>query len=184
MSSSTSLDLFLTRSDRFAAVLGGVHDWDAPSPCEGWSVRDVVDHVVGTEREFVQRHDLPLDDLPPADDPASLWRAHLDAVVGAVSDELGREFDGYFGPTTIGATLSDFYGWDLAVHAWDIAVASGQPSPISDADVTELSAAADGWGDALYSEGVCGSPVDVPDDASPTDRLLGRLGRDPRWGSG
>ena len=44
-----------------------------------------------------------------------------------------------------------------------------------------LHATADGWGDALHSEGVCGPEVEVQDDASTTDRLLARLGRDPRW---
>ena len=30
-------------------VLEGVQpdQWDAPSPCEGWTVRDVVNHMVG-----------------------------------------------------------------------------------------------------------------------------------------
>ena len=36
----------------FAATVAAVeaHQWDVPSPCEGWSVFDVVDHVVAGER--------------------------------------------------------------------------------------------------------------------------------------
>ena len=38
-----------------------------------------------------------------------------------VTDGLPRrEYDGFFGRTTIGATLDNFYGFDLVVHGWDL----------------------------------------------------------------
>ena len=83
--------------------------------------------------------------------------------------------------TTIAATMADFYGWDLVVHGSDIARATGQRWTVGDEEAARLHATADGWGGALYSEGVCGPPVEVAEDASATDRLLARLGRDPRW---
>ncbi|MDF9715520.1 TIGR03086 family protein [Nocardioides sp. ChNu-153] len=185
------------QSARFAAVLDGVAAaggrWDAPTPCEGWTVRDVVAHVVDTEREFLERHDLA-GDLPavavPGDgagdgtgDPAAAWRTWSAAVLGVLTADgvAQRPFDGYFGPTTIGETLRDFYAWDLVVHGWDVARATGQDYPISDAEAREVGARADGWGDALYSPGVCAGPVAVGDDASEAERLLARLGRNPYW---
>lgn len=38
--------------EAFLDLLDGLdpQDWDRPSPCPGWAVRDVVAHVVGTER--------------------------------------------------------------------------------------------------------------------------------------
>ena len=77
--------------------------------------------------------------------------------------------------------MADFYGWDLVIHGSDIARATGQSWSISDDEAAAMHATADGWGDALYSEGVCSAAVNVPDDASATDRLLARLGRDPEW---
>lgn len=175
--------LFRRRADRFAAVLAGVGDsWDAPTPCPDWTVRQLVDHVIGTERDFLERHDLGVAE-PEGDDPAARFGDHL-AAVNRRLDEPGvaeRRFDGYFGPTTIGDTLADFYGWDLAVHAWDAARGSGQRLDWDDAEVARLGRAADGWGEALHSEGVCAEPLEVPDDASAQDRLLARLGRDPHW---
>ncbi|MCH1868426.1 maleylpyruvate isomerase family mycothiol-dependent enzyme [Nocardioides sp. CFH 31398] len=171
---------FRERADRFAAALdlaGG--RGDATTPCDGWTVADVVAHVVDTERDFLDRHGLPVP-APSGDDPGARWRAHADAVAAVLTEDVAaRPYDGYFGPTTIGATMADFYGWDLEVHAWDVAVAAGASYEIPDADT--LSRLADGWGPALHSEGICGPPVPVPDDASASDRLLGRLGRDPRW---
>ena len=104
-----------------------------------------------------------------------------------MAEVLGRdgvadtEYDGYFGRTTVAATMADFYGWDLVVHGSDIARATGQGWAVGDEEAARLHATADSWGDALYSEGVCREAVEVDDAASATDRLLARLGRDPHW---
>jgi uncharacterized protein (TIGR03086 family) len=175
---------FLDRADRFTTILGAADGaWDAATPCDGWTVRDVVDHVVASQREFLARQQLPLAPAPGTADPAAAWSAHLAAVseVLGAGDVAGREYDGYFGRTTVGATMADFYGWDLVIHGSDVARATGQPWTLSEAEAAALHATADGWGDALHSDGVCAPPVDVPLDASATDRLLARLGRDPGW---
>ena len=186
------LSLFQQRADRFTQVVDAVDvsgdDWDAPSPCDGWSARDVVGHVLQTQRDFLEQHGLGTQDPdagshPDLADPASAWRAHR-ALVTSVLEADGvaaREYDGYFGRTTIAATVADFYGWDLVVHGSDVARATGQEWSVSDAEADELHATADGWGESLHSEGVCATPVEVGDDASATDRLLARLGRDPGW---
>ena len=102
--------------------------------------------------------------------------------VECVADGVAEhEYDGYFGRTTIAATMADFYGWDLVVHGSDVARATGQDWSVSEEEAASLHATANGWGHALHSEGVCADPVPVPDDASTTDRLLARLGRDPGW---
>lgn len=194
---------YAERAARLAEILDGVGERaDAPTPCDGWTVRDVVQHLVDTEREFVERHGLA---LPAAgadgagaggssggvsggssgDALAAAWRAHAAVVVEVLDDAvLATSYDGFFGPTTIGETLRDFYTWDIAVHAWDVARATGQEYELDEADAHAHDATADGWGDALYSEGICGGPVAVPGDASAWEKLLGRLGRDPGWSAG
>lgn len=91
--------------------------WSNPSPCEGWTARDVVSHVIETQRELFAGHDVDLGDQPDiATEPAAAWS---DAAIA---------YDGYFGPTTLGATLEQFYIWDMYVHRWDrqgIAKATG-----------------------------------------------------------
>jgi len=143
----------------------------------------VAARAIDTERDFLTRHDLPVADSPGLDDPPAAWRAHVATVTSAFADPQvpSREFDGYFGRTTLGATLDDFYGWDLVIHGWDVARATGQDWSLSDEEARAMHATADGWGDALYSEGVCAPPVPVPDSAPASERLLGRLGRDPQW---
>lgn len=175
---------FTERADAFAAILDRARPrWNTPTPCAGWTVRDVVTHVIDTERDFLAQHDLaPAAPLGPGD-PGEAWRSHA----AAVAEVLGREgvgeveYDGYFGRTTIAATLADFYGWDLVVHGSDVARATGQDWSVSDEEAAWVHTTADGWGEALHSEGVCGPAIAVADDASASDRLLARLGRDPAW---
>lgn len=175
---------FTERATSYAAILdNAAPQWDAPTPCEGWTVRDVVRHTIETERDFLTRQDLDPGPAPDLAEPAAAWRTHAAATAEILArDEVAtREYDGYFGRTTIAETMADFYGWDLVVHGSDVARATGQSWSVDEDEAASLHATADGWGDALHSEGVCAAAVSVPDDASTTDRLLARLGRDPHW---
>ena len=175
---------FVDRAARFTRILAAAGEaWDALTPCAGWSVRDVVAHVIDTQRDFLTGQGLDAGPVTDLADPAAAWNAHLDHVVAVLGKDrvAEREYDGYFGRTTIGATMADFYGWDLVVHGSDVARATGQQGSISDDEAQALHTTADGWGEALYSEGICAAPVEVARDASATDRLLARLGRDPHW---
>ena len=121
----------------------------------------------------------------------SIRVADLDAALAFYVDRLGFEAQGdtQHGNVSIARgdarlmleTMADFYGWDLVVHGSDVARATGQEWSVSDAEAADLHATADGWGPALHSEGVCADAVEVGPDASVTDRLLARLGRDPGW---
>ncbi|WP_238422728.1 maleylpyruvate isomerase family mycothiol-dependent enzyme [Gordonia sp. 'Campus'] len=167
-------------ADGLAVVLDSVpaETWTNASPCEGWSGRDVVAHVIDTQRQFFSGHDVDLGAAPPLDDPAAAWRAHRDTVAGLLADPAvgDRAFDGHFGPTTIGETLIRFYGFDMVAHRWDIARAAGVDHTFTDDELTEMETAVDGFGDALYSEGVC-ERVEIPADADRQTTLLAKLGR-------
>ena len=69
---------------------------------------------------------------------------------------------------------------DAAIHAWDVAVATGQPSPLTD----ELAAALDPAARAVV-EPLRGFAYAAPlaSDAAdgPAAALLRHLGRDPLW---
>ncbi|OLT41840.1 TIGR03086 family protein [Serinicoccus sp. CNJ-927] len=178
---------FIERTEQFTQIVSGAQGrWDAPSPCEGWTARDVVAHVVQTQRDFLGQQGFDLGAAPDLGDPAQAWAQHAEQAVSIVRQDgvAEREYAGYFGPTTLGATMADFYGWDLVIHGSDVARATGQPWSVDEEEAAALTAAADGWGAALYSEGICAPAVSVPDDAPPTDRLLARLGRDPGWPTG
>ncbi len=38
---------FNNRAEEFATILDSAdQQWDAPTPCDGWTVRDVVEHAI------------------------------------------------------------------------------------------------------------------------------------------
>lgn len=159
-------------------MLAGATDWTAASPCEGWTAADVVDHLIDTQRDFLGRH-VELWPRPDVE-PDARWTAHVDAVLDRVGDDvLHREYDGHFGPTTVGATLADFYGFDMVVHRWDLARALGRVSPFTDPEMDDLEKSIAVFGDTMYAEGICRPPVVVPTNAPRQDKLLGVVGRDP-----
>lgn len=166
---------FATAADALAPA-----DWDRPSPCEGWTARDVVAHVIDTQRDFLAGHGVALADRPSLDDPAAAWRTHSADVGAALADPAvaGRAFDGHFGPTTVGDTLLRFYGFDMIAHRWDVTAATGRAHTFTDDELDAMATAADGFGDALYGEGVC-VRIDIPAGADRQTRLLARLGRGP-----
>ncbi|MGY2085076.1 TIGR03086 family metal-binding protein [Blastococcus sp. SYSU DS0539] len=154
--------------------------WSRPSPCEGWTAADVVGHLVETQRQFLTTHGVDLGEAPDvAADPAAAWREHADRVAGALSDEAvpAREFDGFFGPTTVGAAFEQFYVWDMVVHRWDVARAVGADAALTDEELDRIETGADGFGPALHMDGICRPALDVPADADRRTRALARLGR-------
>ena len=165
-----------------AAVVEAVQPdgWNAPSPCEGWTARDVVGHMVQTQREILTGHGADLGGAPDlAADPAGAWRDHAGRVLVLLGDEalVGRTYDGHLGPTTVGATLEQFYVWDMVVHRWDLARAAGLDAQLTDAELDRVEQGADSFGEALHMEGICRPSLHVGTDADRTARVLARLGR-------
>jgi uncharacterized protein (TIGR03086 family) len=154
--------------------------WTNPSPCEGWAARDVVRHLIDTERDFLSGRGIDLGPAPDVDaDPVAAWRDHATRMIDKLSDDAvpATPYDGHFGPTTIGATIEQFYVFDLIVHRWDIARAAGLDGGFTDDELTRIEAGADSFGDAIYMDGVCKPGVEAPADADRETRVLARLGR-------
>ena len=192
----TTLDFRPTTTALVALIRGTTDDQLAgPTPCPDYTVADLVDHIGGLALAFTlsaRKEDIP-GDGNPAGDGSNLedgWRERIAAQL----DELGTAwlepaaYDGMTmaGPVELPAEIASLVAIDeVTVHAWDLAVATGQPY---DADPVAV-AAAHGFaatfepppGGAADDGGLFGPPVDVPADASPLDRLLGATGRDPRW---
>ena len=155
--------------------------WAAPSPCEGWTALDVLQHMFDTQRSFLVDRGLDLGTTPDlASDPVAGWRQHSAAVQSLLDDPqvTSTEYDGFFGRTTIGETFERFYLFDMSVHRWDIATAAGVATELSDTEMNQIETAADALGDNIYRPGVCADAVPVPAGAGRQTALLARLGRD------
>jgi len=154
--------------------------WSDPSPCEGWAARDVIRHMVETQREFLTGRGLDVGTAPDPDaDPADAWRNHAQRVSEVLRDDgvVAAGYDGYFGPTTVGATLEQFYVWDMLVHRWDVATAAGIDAGLTDPELDRIEQGADSFGEGLHMEGICKPGVEALADDDRKVRLLARLGR-------
>ena len=77
-------------------------------------------------------------------------------------------------------TIDRFLGFDLVVHGWDLARATGQDETMDPAEVERIWGMAESLGDNLRRSGVCGPEIPVSGDAPLQDRLLGAAGSRPR----
>lgn len=176
----------------FESRLAHVTDehWDLPTPCEGWSVRDLTAHLVGggkmselllggagKDEALNVLFGLTLDG-----DPKEAFRQSTDAQAAAfgapgAADALChhplRDLPG-----------SDFI-WlrvrDTTVHAWDLARALGADEKL-DADlVAAIWSQVEPIAPVLAKSGMFGSGQsgDVDDNAPLQLRLLDALGRRP-----
>jgi uncharacterized protein (TIGR03086 family) len=68
---------------------------------------------------------------------------------------------------------------DHLIHGWDLAVAIGVDPTIDPAGLAECAAWFDDREDLYRQAGAIGPAVQVGPDASDTDRLVARFGRDP-----
>ncbi|MGY1615781.1 TIGR03086 family metal-binding protein [Geodermatophilus sp. SYSU D00691] len=166
--------------------------WSQPSPCAAWTARDVVAHVVGMHAEMLRPVGRT---LPPAgDDPLVDFRAARAAVEAVLGDlELAATAaDTPAGRLTVEEHVDQVVSDDLVVHRWDLARATEQDGLIDPGDVAQLWAAATAVPAELmqrfrtpgaFGPGIEVYGAEVPvDEAAPLqDRLLGFLGRDPRW---
>lgn len=169
-----------TFSDRVA----GVRDWEAPAPVDGWTARDVVDHLVTWLPGFLSGGGVELPAGPPvSDDPVAAWQHHAAAVQALLeSPRAGEEFTHpHAGTQVLGAVIDNFYTADVFMHTWDLARATGQDDTLDPERCDTMLAAMTPIEDLLRDSGQYGPAVSVPADAPAQDRLLGFIGRDPAW---
>lgn len=169
-------------ADEFAATIAGVSPdrWAAQSPCEGWTARDVVRHVVETPGIFLRLVGREMPDIASVDDdPAAAFDASRKVVQADLDDpeRANVTFEGVFGTMTFAESIDRFIGFDLVVHRWDLAHATGQDETIDPDDLRRVRDATAGFGDALRTDGVCGPELDPPAGADEQTKLLAFLGR-------
>ena len=178
-----------TATDDLEAVLAttvsvldgvGADDWTRPTPCDGFDVAALVEHVVRWSLTYAGRVGLSTPSQPLAahrsDDgtghpAAQLLRDVAPVIVtGYRSDSEGSR------SLPLGIVLLDYIG-----HTWDLAVATGQELRLPDSAVDRALAAGrsiltpEARGDSF------GPEVVVAPDATGLERLVAFLGRDPGW---
>jgi uncharacterized protein (TIGR03086 family) len=158
--------------DPAAAVLAAVTDWTAPSPCAGWTVRDVANHLVDVMCTFAAAVDGGPGEYE-GDDPVGAYRVAADRCLAVFEDPavLAASHPFPFGPTP-GSVIARISVSESLVHGWDLARGAGLPYEPAPEVVDEVLAT---FGPPPV-EGVFAPPV-PPSSGDPLVVLLARTGR-------
>ena len=170
----------------FSARLAAVTDWDAPTPDEGWTVRDLVRHVV-EEQQWVpyllaghsiakaKKHLEPL-----RDDLAGEWGLYSLAATAAWEQTPAQNIVHLsYDEVTMADYLREQVA-DVAINTWDLARAIGADEELDGELVEAVWTVFEPQKDTLAASGLYAPPVPLPDDAPLQARLLAVTGRDPR----
>jgi uncharacterized protein (TIGR03086 family) len=159
--------------------------WEAPTPCTDWNVRDLVNHVAGEHLwvphllrgETIAQVGSRYDGDVLGADPVATWTAAAEVSAkefGAASEDQPVHLS--FGDTPL-SEYADQMLTDLVIHGWDLARGIGATPPDNEAAVAQVSAYLadhiEDWRGYGFKDAVSGSYD------SPLDRLIALSGRQP-----
>jgi uncharacterized protein (TIGR03086 family) len=174
--------------EEFDARVRAVGDdqWELPTPCSDWNVRQLVNHLVyenrwtvplmggGTIAEVGDRYEGDL----LGDDPKGAWdESSKEAVQSVLADgALERVVDLSSGPTAAREYVSQLFA-DHLIHAWDLARAVGSDERL-DPELVDACAAWFASMEATYRAiGAIGDRPETPPGADAQTTLLAAFGR-------
>ncbi|MDQ4055562.1 MAG: TIGR03086 family metal-binding protein [Actinomycetota bacterium] len=163
--------------------------WGDPTPCAGWTVRDLANHVTSEnlwtvplmEGATIEEVGDRFEGDVLGEDPIESALAAARAAIASVATQLPR---GGTVQLSFGETPKEEYAMQLAadnlVHGWDLAVATGGDTRM---DPNLVHAIAD-WFDAREEMYRSAGAVSArrPLTGNPQHDLVARFGRDPAWG--
>jgi uncharacterized protein (TIGR03086 family) len=156
--------------------------WSRPAPCDGWTARDVVDHLVEWVPDVIGRADIEFPTVDDRSDAVAAWTA-LDTTLQAALDDpdvAARRFDaGPPGELTVEGAIGMLVVGDLLIHTWDLARAGGLDERLPNDIVSEMLIGMEPLDEMLRSSGHYGPRVDVAADADDQTKLIAFTGRTP-----
>jgi len=182
---------------RTGALIAGITDEQLgePTPCPRYSLGDLLDHVDDLAQAFTHAatKQVPAEGGPsPSGDGRRLedgWRTHIPKRLLAMA-EAWRDPAAWEGATAAGGVElpGEIAGLvalnETMVHGWDIAQATGHAydvEPESAEQCIQVMGPRPGEERPVGDDVPFGRPREVAVDASPLDRLVATMGRDPSW---
>ncbi|QMU75747.1 TIGR03086 family protein [Streptacidiphilus sp. PB12-B1b] len=173
----------------------GPVDWELPTPCSQWTLRQLVEHMTAQHHGFAAAARGEADELaawqsvPLGDDPLAGYRASAEAVIAAFAEPgvLVRHFTLPEITTAItfpGRVAVGFHFLDYVAHSWDVAAALGKAvEPSTEAAEAALAIAMSvpdderrRTPDAQFQPSLQAAP-----GATTFELFLRALGRSPDW---
>lgn len=170
-------------------------DLARPTPCQGWSLGDLLAHMTAQHRGFAaaaagQGADLAHWAVQPlGDDAVAIYTAAAEAVIAAFAAEGAIERPFMLPEFTTERTFParqaiGFHFIDYVVHAWDVARALGVPYTLDSelaAPALRIAEAVPNGPERLRPGAAFRPALARTSSAAPLDRILRMLGRSPDW---
>lgn len=159
----------------------------APTPCENWDVRGLINHFVTGAPMFAaafRGEDIQIDPDAPVpdmvgDDPLASYDAAIEDFCdaadapGAMDKVLNLPFGQIPAPFVL-----ELLKFDLLVHAWDLSQATGQKfDPPNDIVEHGLGTAQQMLAPEMRNGDTFGAEVTPPSSATPIEKLVAFTGR-------
>jgi uncharacterized protein (TIGR03086 family) len=170
-------------TDQFTDRVRGVapEDWDNPSPCEGWTARDVVGHLTEWIPGFFAGQGVEFPAVPSvADDPLGAWLVVQGRIAAVLADpELAATpISTPFSTQSLADTVDMIVTGDVFTHTWDLARATGQDEALDPDQLQRMVVAMGSMPEeALRADGMFGPALEAPADADDQTRFLAYVGR-------
>jgi uncharacterized protein (TIGR03086 family) len=185
-----SLDLL-----RNAAAPINAANREAPTPCREWTVTQVLQHAVGDQLAWAAAIGVGTGPSENPFTPSGRLEIGVDDLINPVLAlartawaQIRRDDQAVPTPLPQGAltapTAAAACALDAAVHAWDIAVALGQPGLLTDRLARQLLPAAQAIVEPLRQFGAYAPVLSPQAGDESAAQLLRFLGRDPNWAPG
>jgi uncharacterized protein (TIGR03086 family) len=173
----------------------GTGRYDDPSPCAGYTVRDVVNHLAFgfllAHRSGAREPWEPSwsgEERAPylAGLPEEEW-ARACADEAAATTQVWADPDAWRGEASMGgaampaSAIGSMMTAEFAVHAWDLARATGRTVDVPDALGAAVLDGVLAMAPSGRAAGWFGPEVAVAPDAPAFERALAASGRDPGW---
>jgi uncharacterized protein (TIGR03086 family) len=168
---------------RFTERVRGVPPgaWDSPSPCAGWTARDVVAHLTEWIPGFFGGQGVAFPPVPSAqDDPVAAWETVQRTLADALADPAvaAKPVETPFSKQSLAETVDMIVTGDVFTHTWDLARATGQDDTLDPEQLQRMVASIGAMPEeAMRSDGMFGPPIDVPSDADDQTKYLAYVGR-------
>ena len=161
----------------------------ATTPCTEFTVRDLINHVIGGATMFAaafEQGSVPDDELAKimgdmvGDDPSASYAAASERVQaayhapGALDGDVALPFGQM--PRTAALGIAVF---DVAVHAWDLAQATGQELQLSEELAEDVLVLGQMMGIDQYRGAMFAEEVVVVETAPGWERVVAYAGRQP-----
>lgn len=178
-----ALDHYTLVSSAFLERLDGVgaDQWSAPTPCDEWDVRALVDHSVNVHHMMLANAGLPREAPGPDADIAAAWRDARQAVLDALANEeiASKVVMSPMGEVPFAKVVGGLLSSDTYFHTWDLARATAQDETLDPAACERVVVAMEPMDAFLRGAGLFKDRIDVAADADPQTRMLAFGGRQP-----